>query len=101
MSKLVSATVCTCVLLAIGSIRCEPEPFTVDCQLPFESIKKHHPTDDNCPATANRLLQVSPSRDRRSTFPRNLEADFTHYLCEQRKEVEIYERSRRCVAKWE
>jgi hypothetical protein len=28
------------------------------------------------------------------TFPRNLEPDFTHYLCEQRKEMEIYERSR-------
>jgi hypothetical protein len=27
-------------------------------------------------------------------FPRNLEPDFTHYLCEQRKEMEIYERSR-------
>src|SRR5260370_8520474 len=28
------------------------------------------------------------------TFPRNLEPDFTHYLCKQRKEMEIYERSR-------
>ena len=28
------------------------------------------------------------------SFPRNLEPDFTHYLCEQRKEMEIYERSR-------
>src|SRR5262249_46412172 len=26
------------------------EPFTVDCPLPFESIKKKHPIDDNCPA---------------------------------------------------
>ena len=24
------------------------EPFTVDCQLPFENIKKQHAIDDNC-----------------------------------------------------
>jgi len=60
MSKLVSATVCTCVLFAIGSIRAEPEPFTVDCQLPFESIKKHHLIDDALAPLQPLVASVKP-----------------------------------------
>jgi len=48
MARLVSALVGTSLLLTVVSV--SAEPFTVDCQLPFENIKKHHPIDDNCAA---------------------------------------------------
>ncbi len=48
MPRLASAVVWTSLFVAIGSV--SAEPFTVDCQFPFENIKKHHPIDDNCPA---------------------------------------------------
>ncbi len=37
MAKLASAVVCISLFLIIGSV--SAEPFTVDCQLPFENIK--------------------------------------------------------------
>jgi hypothetical protein len=46
MERIVSALVYTTLLVVIGSV--SAEPFTLDCQLPFENIKKHHPIDDTC-----------------------------------------------------
>jgi hypothetical protein len=48
MARVISAIVCTSLLVAVGSV--SAEPFSVDCQLPFASIAKHRPIDDNCPA---------------------------------------------------
>jgi hypothetical protein len=48
MARFVSALVCVSLLVAIGSV--SAEPFTVDCQLPFENIKKHHAIDGDCAA---------------------------------------------------
>jgi hypothetical protein len=48
MARLAFAVVCTSLIVAIGLV--SAEPFSVDCQLPFENIKKQHPVDDNCPA---------------------------------------------------
>src|SRR5262245_23221130 len=48
MRRIVSAFVFASLVAIIGSVIAEP--FTLDCQLPFESIKKKQPVDDNCPA---------------------------------------------------
>src|SRR4029453_13804978 len=58
MARLVSAIVCTSLLVAIGSV--SAEPFTVECHLPFENIKKHHPIDDNCAARGAAEANDSP-----------------------------------------
>jgi hypothetical protein len=49
MAKRVSVVVCTSLLVVIASV--SAEPFTVDCQIPFETIKKHRAIDDNCTAS--------------------------------------------------
>lgn len=37
------------LLLAVSSSYARAQPFTPGCQLPFDSIKKHHSIDDTCP----------------------------------------------------
>jgi hypothetical protein len=58
MARLACAVVYTSLLVAIGSARAES--FVVDCQLPFENIKKHHPIDDNCAAHGSAEANDSP-----------------------------------------
>lgn len=58
MARLAGATVCTSLFVAIGSV--SAEPFAVDCQLPFENIKKHHAMDDNCAARGAAEANDSP-----------------------------------------
>ena len=48
MTTFVSAVVSTSLLLAVGSARAQG--LVPDCTLPFASIAKHHPIDDNCAA---------------------------------------------------
>jgi hypothetical protein len=59
--------VCTSLLVAIGSVGAEP--FTVDCQLPFENIKKRHPIDDNC--TARGAAEGNDSADALQNLAKN------------------------------
>jgi hypothetical protein len=61
MTRLVSAVVCTSLLVAGGSV--SAEPFTVECQLPFETIKEHHSIDDNCAAHGNAPLTGGSASD--------------------------------------
>jgi hypothetical protein len=58
MARLAGATVCTSLFVAIGTV--SAEPFAVDCQLPFENIKKHHAIDDNCAARGAAEANDSP-----------------------------------------
>jgi hypothetical protein len=48
MARLVSAVVCTSLLVAIGSANAQG--LVPGCTLPFAAIAKHHPIDDNCAA---------------------------------------------------
>jgi hypothetical protein len=48
MARLVSAVVCTSLLVAIGSANAQG--LVPGCTLPFATIAKHHPVDDNCDA---------------------------------------------------
>jgi hypothetical protein len=58
MAKLACAVVYTSLLVAVGSV--SAEPFTVECQLPFENIKNHHSIDDNCAARGSAGANDSP-----------------------------------------
>ena len=60
MAKLECVVVCTSLFVTIGSAGAEP--FTVECQLPFENIKKHRTIDDNCSARGEVPVQpVDPN----------------------------------------
>ena len=47
MARFVSAIVCTSLLVALGSA--SAQGLVPNCPIPFASISKHHPIDDNCP----------------------------------------------------
>jgi len=47
MARLVSAVVCTSLLVGVRSV--SAQGLVPDCTLPFANIAKHHPIDDNCP----------------------------------------------------
>ena len=48
MARLACAVVCTSLLVAIGSANAQG--LVPGCTLPFATIAKHHPVDDNCDA---------------------------------------------------
>jgi hypothetical protein len=58
MERVVSAVVFVSLFVVVDLVI--SEPFTVDCQLPFENLKKHHPIDDNCAAQGEKSSYDPP-----------------------------------------
>jgi len=59
MTRLVSAVICTSLLVAVRSL--SAQGLVPNCTLPFENIKKHHPIDDNCGARGEADADPDPN----------------------------------------
>jgi hypothetical protein len=75
MHSVVSAVAFISLLVVVDSLI--GEPFTLDCQLPFENIKKHHAIDDNCDAKG----QKDPTDPPANVEPHELQNKTKNNFC--------------------